>query len=716
MKNEKRPDKERSLIVFVSIIAVILMATGIGMGSWSAAEMKEQVVRQFNEEQLVIAHGLSGLIERELGFLKKEILLLRGVISGSNIPGEHYEISRENLSRVLEKGVSSIDIVDLKKRERYIHVLYRDISVKKEQDATVSEIFPEGTMAPETVWTSKPRVTQSGTTMTLATPLAEDSPKILLFNIDLTWFFKNIFKDIRSGKTGYAWLIDEDGLFLFHPESSFIGRDAFEVREERDPDISYDMINFIQKEKMMTGQEGSGYYFSGWHRGITGKIRKLIAFCPAIISENPVRMWSVAVVVPISEIEDAVRNGYHRQFILQLFMIVVILFGAFAIIFFERRWSRSLAKRVEKRTKELSKAQENYRSLVESADDFIFTVDSNGIFQSINSFTANFFGGPPEDFVGKDLSCLFPEDIAQKQFKMIGMVNKFGKSVRHEFDLQMGEYQIWINAKFMPLKDEEGNVRAILCIARDITENKNLERRMINTEKLASMGTLAAGVAHEINNPLSVILGFCDLLVRNTVKESRQYEDLKTIERQGLHCKQVVENLLSFARIGEGESEFSDLNQCLEEIIQVVAHTLEMKGIDLLMDLDEKQILVKGDSRELQQVFMNLINNAISSMEDRGGALTIRTKLESKGERAVIQIQDEGIGIGKEDGDHIFEPFFTTKPEGEGTGLGLFVSYGIIKKYGGSIDFVSHTADSSNRGGGTLFTIKLHRKRRDDAG
>jgi signal transduction histidine kinase len=260
----------------------------------------------------------------------------------------------------------------------------------------------------------------------------------------------------------------------------------------------------------------------------------------------------------------------------------------------------------------------------------------------------------------------------------------------------------------MPLKNEEGKVSSVLCIARDITENKQLERQLINTEKLASMGTLAAGVAHEINNPLGVILGFSDLLLEKTVENSQEYEDLKTIERQGLHCKQVVENLLSFARQGEGDAEYSDLNQSIEDIIKVVKHTLDMNNIELVLDLDKNIPQVKGDSRQLQQVFLNLINNAAAAMNE-GGMLNIRAfmEMERGSRKAIVQFQDDGVGIKEGDIDRIFDPFFTTKPEGEGTGLGLFVSYGIITKYGGNIDCISHTADSSGKPRGTIFTIKL---------
>jgi len=248
-------------------------------------------------------------------------------------------------------------------------------------------------------------------------------------------------------------------------------------------------------------------------------------------------------------------------------------------------------------------------------------------------------------------------------------------------------------------------VNAVLCIARDITENKNLERQLVNAEKLASLGTLAAGVAHEVNNPLGVILGFCDLLLRKADKDSQAYDDLKTIERQGLHCKQVVENLLSFARLGEGGSEYADVNQGIEDIIKVVRHTLDMHGIELSLSLAQDLPLVVGDSRQLQQVFLNLINNSTAAMPS-GGKLKITTALERSSRKAVIRIEDDGIGIKPEHLDHIFEPFFTTKPEGEGTGLGLFVSYGIIAKYGGTIDCVSNDSGSL-KPRGTTFTIKL---------
>ena len=324
----------------------------------------------------------------------------------------------------------------------------------------------------------------------------------------------------------------------------------------------------------------------------------------------------------------------------------------------------------------------------------------------MNSFTANFFGGHPDDFVGKHLASVFSEHTAEKQLKLIRLVYQHGKSLREEFEIQLEEHPIWISANFMPIKNDRGKVGSILCIARDVTENKNLERQLVNAEKLASLGTLAAGVAHEVNNPLGVILGFTDILLRKTVKDSQDYEDLKTIERQGFHCKEVVENLLSFARLEEGSLGHADVNACLEDILKIVRHVLQMNRIDLVVRLTGDLPPARADGRQLQQVFLNVINNAVAAMPE-GGTLTIYSRHEKRQRRIAIQFRDTGCGIKPSDIDHIFEPFFTTKPEGQGTGLGLFVSYGIIAKYGGTIDCFSQHGDNPDKPCGTTFTVKL---------
>jgi len=326
---------------------------------------------------------------------------------------------------------------------------------------------------------------------------------------------------------------------------------------------------------------------------------------------------------------------------------IASIIGIGAILLYKEKRVRSLRQQVARKTEELIKSEEKYRSLIESTEDFIFTVDESGRFQSLNNFTANFFGGTPSQFLGKPLSVLFSEEVASQQLKLIRMVFQFGKSVRDEFMVKTGEHYTWLSANLMPLKDEQEKVVSVLCIARDITENKKLESQLINTEKLASMGTLAAGVAHELNNPLGVMLGFTDLLLEKFDKESQDYEDLKTIERHSLHCKQVVENLLSFARQGEGESESCDINEAVDEIIRVVEHSLEMNNVELRMELAPDLPRVKGDLRQMQQVFLNLINNAAAAMKGEG-ILEIKTAPDAGQGKVRVTVRDNGHGIKEE--------------------------------------------------------------------
>jgi PAS domain S-box-containing protein len=706
MGTEIRPKIGKKVFIIVSVVALIFLAAGAVLGIWSAREMKELVGEQFNAQQLVLARQVSTLIEKQIHFLERELLFLQKQLdSGAFTPEAHHEQIQQAFHRVLESGVWKIEILDQSAQREYIFLPYKQWSMRDIPQERLSVIPPFEKMHTRNVWISDIITKPYGINMFLGVRLPVPSPGVLLFHVNVSWFLSPFVNEIRSGKTGYAWLIDQKGIFLYHPNTEFIGKDAQEIRGENFPGVPLNAINQIQKEKMLQGEIGTGWYYSGWHRGITGKINKLIAYCPIYISDNPVQKWSVAVAAPASEIEETVHKAYLRLFFLQGLVIFVIFMGASAVLFFEKRWAWDLEKRVDQRTEELKRSEEKYRSLVESAEDFIFTTDAEGMFQSMNSFTASFFGGSPEQFIGKGLASLFPEKVAQEQLKLVKLVYSHGKSVRGEFEVDIGEHKIWISSNFMPLKNEQGVVNSVLCIARDITENKYLERQLINTEKLASLGTLAAGVAHEVNNPLGVILGFCDLLLRKTDKTSQTYEDLKTIERQGLHCKLVVENLLSFARLGGGQSEHSDIKECIEDIIKVVKHTLELHSVDLVLSLADNLPLVRGDSRQLQQVFLNLINNSIYAMPG-GGTLRIRTYLERPARKVGIQVEDDGIGIKEEDMDHIFEPFFTTKPEGEGTGLGLFVSYGIITKYGGTIDCVSHHS-STLKPRGTTFTIRL---------
>lgn len=228
----------------------------------------------------------------------------------------------------------------------------------------------------------------------------------------------------------------------------------------------------------------------------------------------------------------------------------------------------------------------------------------------------------------------------------------------------------------------------------------------IQAEKLASLETLTAGIAHEINNPIGIILGYCSLVLEKIDPNTQFYKDIKTIERQGLNCKQIVENLLNFTRPPRDSDGTVNLNMTIDKLLALVGPGLKAQGIfcesSLLPDLPP----VPGNIQKWQQVLLNLINNAKTAMPS-GGSLKIWTAKKDPGNTVELGFQDNGNGIPKEYLGRIFDPFFTTKTEGRGIGLGLSITYGIITNYGGSITCQSRTKDTPSQPKGTTFIISV---------
>jgi two-component system NtrC family sensor kinase len=391
--------------------------------------------------------------------------------------------------------------------------------------------------------------------------------------------------------------------------------------------------------------------------------------------------------------------------ILVIFSISITIFaGVFLIILLER-WAETVSKEVEAKTKQLNRSENLYRSLVENASDIIFTVTPEGQILSMNRYGTEFFGKNPGDAIGRDIAEFLPEGSAEMLIQADREILETKVSRRINCKVTIDENEKWLNISLGGLLDERGDVYKVLGIARDVTQRRKNEEQMIYTEKLASMGTLAAGVAHEINNPLAIILGFSDMLLEKEHKDPEVYDILKTIEKQALNAKRVVEKLLSFAHHTEHVEDDVNINENIEEVLDVVSHTMQLNKILTIKEFAHPLPIVRGEPREFQQVFFNIISNAVSVMKD-GGVLTIRTNATDLGRSVEIRISDTGCGIKKEHRTKIFDPLFTTKKVGEGTGLGLSVCYGIITHHGGKIDFQTKTADESDNPG-TTFIITL---------
>ncbi len=249
--------------------------------------------------------------------------------------------------------------------------------------------------------------------------------------------------------------------------------------------------------------------------------------------------------------------------------------------------------------------------------------------------------------------------------------------------------------------------RIVSRIAKSDREKEMMDEQIVETGKLASVGELAAGIAHEINNPVAIMVeeaGWIeDLLEEEEFHESKNLEEfkraLKQINTQGKRCKQITYKLLSFARKTDPRVTEISLNALLEEIVALSSQRAKFANVVVNTDLQEDLPPVKVSSSEMQQVFLNLVNNSLDAMEKRGGVITIKSRM--RGDDLMVEVTDNGPGIPKANLSRIFDPFFTTKPVGKGTGLGLSIVYGIINKLGGTIE-VHSVVD-----GETTFRVKL---------
>ncbi|MDH7578128.1 MAG: ATP-binding protein, partial [Bacillota bacterium] len=239
----------------------------------------------------------------------------------------------------------------------------------------------------------------------------------------------------------------------------------------------------------------------------------------------------------------------------------------------------------------------------------------------------------------------------------------------------------------------------------DVTERIKIQAQLLQAARLAALGEMAAGVAHELNTPLAVILGDVQLLMRNFTKNDQKQKLLEDIKTCGLRCKQIVQGLLTFSRQEQYVFHVLSVNDVVREALKLVSYQIETDNIQIELDLDPKVLSISGNTRQLEQVIVNLLLNAKQSFEGHGGKrprlIGVKTGYDPERNRVFIKISDTGKGIPRENLTQIFDPFFTSKGGGKGTGLGLSVSLGIVQSHNGTISV------ESEAGKGSTFAVYL---------
>ncbi len=330
----------------------------------------------------------------------------------------------------------------------------------------------------------------------------------------------------------------------------------------------------------------------------------------------------------------------------------------------------------------LARSEARYRNLFESASDAIVTLDANGRFTTFNHAAENISGYPRQELVGQWFAPLLPDDELPKalmhfQKALAGETGLFETT----FIRKDREYRTIQVTYSTPQRDEE-----VLCVIRDVTDQKMLQEQLIQSEKMSAIGQLVSGVAHELNNPLAGISAFAQLLLTEKRFPPDQRTAAEMIYAEARRASRIVQNLLTFARQHKPERTPTAINQVLDDTLELRGYELRVRGIEVTRDYDEQAPETMADAHQLQQVFLNLVTNAEQAMEKsprESQRLIVRTR--RMGAVIRIDVEDTGPGIPPNLLERIFNPFFTTKPTGSGTGLGLSISLGIVREHEGRI-------------------------------
>jgi len=352
-------------------------------------------------------------------------------------------------------------------------------------------------------------------------------------------------------------------------------------------------------------------------------------------------------------------------------------------------------KRAEENVK---RAAEEWTTTFDSITDLVSICDNDFRLVRVNKAFADLLKKKPVELIGKHCyeiihgtkepvpNCPHNQTIKTKKPAMAEF-----------FEPHLG---IHLEVMTSPIFNEEGEVEASVHVTRDISERKRMEEQLILTDRLASIGELASGIAHELNNPLTSVIGFSELLLEKDIPEDVR-EDLGVINREAKRTAMVVSNLLAFARKHPEEKQSVDVNKVIQGVLELRAYEQKINNIQVITQFASDLPKITADSFRLQQVFLNIIINAEHFMTEahRRGILTITT--ERVGDIIRTSFTDDGSGIAKENLGHLFDPFFTTKEVGKGTGLGLSICHGIITEHGGRI----HA--ESELGKGATFVIEM---------
>jgi signal transduction histidine kinase/CheY-like chemotaxis protein len=670
------------VLAVVMAITLIVVATALFLSRKTYVEMSKMAIEQFNQQQLILARSAAAGIEYFVADVEDDMLAL------SNFPVvQRMEPGILERMEVLYKGIPPQTSSRRLDKNAILRFIYPNEGWRKDligQDYSRDTCFQRAEKIGEIV-ISGLIINEAGERrIQVVKPVYVEDKKgagvfngVVIGSFDPKALSKLYISPIVSGETGYAWLLNEAGVFLAHHEETFVGQDAFKVRAETNSELSYDSIDNIQQQ-MTTGEEGVGRYVSGWHRGERGKIEKLIAYTPVHVLD---KVWSVAVCSPVDEVEWITRKA-RRNDLYTLGFVVIILTAAGASFFIAfYRWTLSLQQEIETRKQVeehithlaavlrgvrnvnqlITKEKDRDRLLQGACDRLIETPGYHSVwialFDESRGLVATAETGLGEGFLPLVERLKRGEliDCGQRALSQSGVV--VTKDVLSSCrDCPLSSTYGGRGAMTVRLESDE-NVYGLLSVsiprgaaadaeeqalfaelAGDIAfalhsiqleqkhkqaeeQEKKLETQLRQAQKMEAIGTLAGGIAHDFNNILSAVIGYTELALINIPKESSLQNHLQQVLKAGSRAKDLVKQILTFSRQAEQEVGPFQIKLIAKEALKLLRASLPTT-IEIRQDI-QSDSTVLADPTQIHQVLMNLCTNAGYAMQETGGTLEV---------------------------------------------------------------------------------------------
>ncbi len=675
--------KAHFLIISVLVLIVSIL---ISLNIFFQQSLQIEIAEEFNKQQLLIADALASNISNHVNLLRERTIaaaaqlceltacsLKDGSALSERISADAPDI-KIDLAILSPAGIVHFSGGDPRRLEGVLPLIIDTAATTPDMSASLLE-------TPKAIHIIAPAVHKKVRTA------------IIVVSFSMSNIASHYINELSQHGKGNLYLLDSSGTLVFHPsQPTMVGKNIHKTEFScTSCHLSFNLWQDIVRGEF--GPQGRFVAPSGEDR--------IIAFSKPAVADS----WIVFVSAPVSEITATTRKSMTFYSYLIISILATTITVSTALIYFNRKrvqseevekrqkqmevYAHELEDKVRMRTSELFSEKEKLNSIVSAIGSGIMLLDRKGVVQWTNQFMEEMAGA---SIIGKSCEelcadCHVSGSHEDKSIQTVIMSDMFGKKGRH--------FQV----ATAPVRDDLGEVIGYIRLIHDVTEIRRMEEQLSNSEKLAAVGRLAAGIAHEIGNPLTSIFSFVQIL-QEIEEDDFKKDSLRTICFHVNRITETLKQLSGFSKMPVGEPKECQINDIIETSINLIQYDKRAKDIAIVSDLAPELPCILVDGNQLSQVFVNLILNAIDAMPD-GGTLSVSSVL--RGDEIRVKFRDTGIGISPEDISRIFDPFYTTKEKG--TGLGLSVSYTMLRKMNGTMTVESEV------GHGTTFTIRLPARR-----